>query len=159
MAPMALTDSVGEPKRVLIVDDHAGVRAFLRRLLESWGYACAEAEDGITALDYASAHEVALLVTDLDMPGLDGIGLIQRLQELRRQREGPPVPVILLTGSAADGIPAVVEAMDIFAILPKPIDTVGLRALVTQILPRTEAVDTRDSLGGGMPSTTGPLAL
>lgn len=48
----------------------------LCRLLEDWGYACSEAADGVAALEFASTHGVALIVTDLDMPRLDGLGLI-----------------------------------------------------------------------------------
>jgi two-component system chemotaxis response regulator CheY len=110
----------------------------LRQLIEGWGYPCAEAEDGATALDYASTHDIALIVTDLEMPRLDGIGLVRALRELQQQRGCTPVPVILVTGSAPNGIQTAADAMDIIAVLPKPMEMLGLQMTLRRVLPRTD---------------------
>ncbi len=71
-------------KRVLIVDDESIVRVTLRSLTdwESWGYTLVkDCLDGLQALEYIKNHPVELLITDMKMPGLDGLGLIRRLKE------------------------------------------------------------------------------
>ena len=71
-------------KRVLIVDDESIVRVALRSLTdwESWGYTLVkDCLDGFQALEYIRNHPVELLITDMKMPGLDGLGLIRRLKE------------------------------------------------------------------------------
>ena len=72
-------------KRVLIVDDESIVRVALRSLTdwESWGYTLVkDCLDGFQALEYIRNHPVELLITDMKMPGLDGLGLIRRLKEM-----------------------------------------------------------------------------
>ena len=74
-------------KRVLIVDDESIVRVALRSLTdwESWGYTLVkDCLDGFQALEYIRNHPVELLITDMKMPGLDGLGLIRRLKEEKK---------------------------------------------------------------------------
>jgi two-component system response regulator HydG len=82
--------------RILIVDDEAGARAALKRLLELQGYAVEAAADGVAALDQLADLPPDLVVTDLDMPRMDGMQLLGKLREL-----DAALPVIVAT-SAVD---------------------------------------------------------
>jgi two-component system nitrogen regulation response regulator NtrX len=79
--------------RVLIVDDEAGVRSIIERILTGAGYAVETAPDAFQALDILDARPPHAVVLDLKMPGMDGLGLLDNL----RQR-GIDVPVVVLTG-------------------------------------------------------------
>ncbi|MEA2525629.1 MAG: two-component system, OmpR family, response regulator MprA [Thermomicrobiales bacterium] len=107
---------------VLVVEDHAPSRQLLARLLARQGYAVRSAPDGLAALGEIGRARPDLVLSDIHMPGLDGIGLIRRLRE-----DGIAVPVVLVSDDGA-GVPAGVP------FLPKPIDFLALRALLAQLL-------------------------
>ncbi len=90
---------------VLIVDDSAADRILAAQLLKR-GSECdvIYAENGRAALEQLQQHAVDLVVTDLQMPELDGLGLVKRIRE-----EHPAVPVILMTGRGSEKI--AVEAL------------------------------------------------
>ncbi len=99
------TDS-DEPLRVLLVDDDAFVRRIVAVHLERAGYEVIEAKDGTEALDRFEREQVQVVITDVGMPRLGGLGLLAAL----RERELAP-EVILLTGSHASDTQAAVEAL------------------------------------------------
>jgi type IV pilus assembly protein PilB len=83
--------------RVLVADDDKVSRSILRKILQDKGYEVAEAEDGIQALDKISKNPPDLLILDLNMPNLDGHGVIRAL----RQSLGMlALPIIILTAAA-----------------------------------------------------------
>jgi DNA-binding NtrC family response regulator len=79
--------------RVLIIDDDAGVRKALRRILSSADYAVEESEDAFQALDALDENPPDAALLDIKMPGMDGLSLLDNL----RQR-GLEIPVVVLTG-------------------------------------------------------------
>jgi DNA-binding NtrC family response regulator len=79
--------------RVLIIDDDAGVRKALRRILTSADYQVDESEDAFQALDALDANPPDAALLDIKMPGMDGLSLLDNL----RQR-GLEIPVVILTG-------------------------------------------------------------
>jgi DNA-binding response OmpR family regulator len=82
--------------RILVADDEEPVRAMARRALEEAGFAVDVAPDGLEALEALKAGTYDLLITDIMMPGLDGIELA-----LLAARERPGLPVILMSGLPA----------------------------------------------------------
>lgn len=118
-------------KRILVVDDEENTRHGLGRLLTRDGYVVAEAAGGREALRWLEEVPVQLVISDLCMPGMDGLAL---LRELRRRHPG--MPVIMMT--AAGEVESYLEAMSLGAVeyLPKPVSTDELRALVRQFCPR-----------------------
>lgn len=81
-------------KRVLIVDDSATVRKVLEMALSNAGYDVTEAQNGKQALEFAGQNKYDLLMTDLNMPVMDGIDLVKELRQLDGYRF---TPTIMLT--------------------------------------------------------------
>jgi CheY-like chemotaxis protein len=114
---------------VLVVDDDALVREVLAGHLQDRGYRTLQASDGLAALARFDAGEAAdLMVTDLSMPGMNGLVLIE---EARRRR--PDLPIVLLTGYADAGlhVAGAYAAGGSAAPSPEPPDVVILRKPVS----------------------------
>jgi two-component system chemotaxis response regulator CheY len=86
-------------KTILIADDSASMRQLVSFALRDAGYEVVEANDGSDALTKSEASSVDMVVTDLNMPGLDGIELIRRLRKLSQYRF---TPIIMLTTESQD---------------------------------------------------------
>jgi two-component system response regulator HydG len=113
--------------RALIVDDDAGLRFMLRDTLTTAGLAVDEAPDGLAALERLETGGYSLVITDLRMPRLDGLGLLRRL------REKPSAPrVVLLTAHGSEQ--HVVEALrlGVFDYLRKPFAMAEMMAVVAR---------------------------
>ena len=103
--------------RVLVVDDDPDIRVALCDLLEKNGYACIEAEHGVGAVEKLLASPVDVLITDYQMPVMDGLQLIEWLEKASRQNHPP---VILLTGDINERVQERAKRGGVLAILPKP---------------------------------------
>lgn len=82
-------------RAILIIDDDEQIRAFLRRVLEAAGYMVTEAPNGQEGLRQFRQTPTALVITDLFMPGRDGLEVTMALH-----RESPTVRIIVLTGGS-----------------------------------------------------------
>jgi DNA-binding NtrC family response regulator len=120
-------------QRILVVDDDASSRKGLEGLLAAWGYEVASAGDGVEALERAAADPPAVVISDLVMPHLDGLGLLSALK-----RDAPGTAVIMLTGQGT--IESAVQAMKdgAYDYLSKPVDPARLRLLLDKALEQTE---------------------
>ncbi len=81
-------------KKVMVVDDSGPIRKFVMFALRAQGYAVFTALDGQDALEQLARTQVDLIITDLTMPKLDGIGLIKALRQIAEYAE---VPIIVLS--------------------------------------------------------------
>lgn len=79
---------------ILSVDDSSSMRQLVRASLEREGYAVVEAEDGLQALEMLDRHPIKLLITDLNMPNLDGLNLIR---QVRTKAPLKFLPILMLT--------------------------------------------------------------
>ena len=115
--------------RVLITDDDAGIRDLLRDQLEAAGFETKIARDGHEALDRIASFRPDAMVLDLSMPGLDGFGVLQSLQD-----QAIRLPVLVLTArhDASDVRKAVsLGARDYLA---KPFTEAQLKARIARLL-------------------------
>lgn len=126
---MADTSKEIKRKSILVVDDDPSYTKILQMALESWGYTAYVAANGEEALNVFKQKAPSLIITDLWMPKLDGLGLLRSMKSL-----DPKVYVILLT--AHKTINAAVMAMECGAIdfLSKPVDYKKLKALIEKLL-------------------------
>src|SRR5512140_3904354 len=90
-------------KTILAVDDSATMREMVAFVLESAGYRVIEAEDGAQGLDRATANACDLVITDQNMPRMDGLTLVRSLRE---RREYKTTPILLLTTESSAAIKA-----------------------------------------------------
>ena len=86
---------VNAAKAILVVDDSAVPRVKLRKLFESQGYRVETANDGIQALDAIARTKFSIIITDLEMPNMDGFELIAAVQG---SMETENIPLIAITG-------------------------------------------------------------
>ena len=114
---------------ILIVDDESNVRKVLGTLLEQGGYQTTRAGDAGQALDLVRAQDPDLVLTDLQMPGMDGMELLATLRA-----DFPEIPVVMLT--AHGSIEAAVEAMKLgaFDFMTKPFDRVQVLEVIGKAL-------------------------
>jgi DNA-binding response OmpR family regulator len=85
------------PTRVLLAEDEAGERLTLAHALRREGYEVVEAADGLAAAELGTGGDHALVILDIEMPGLDGLEVCRRVRAAR-----PSVPIMLLTGRDAE---------------------------------------------------------
>lgn len=85
------------PAHLLIVDDDAPVRDVLAAILMDEGYRCVTAGGALEAMDLVEAHDFDLIISDLKMPGHDGLWLLERLREVCSD-----LPVLILTGHGGE---------------------------------------------------------
>ncbi|RLB63399.1 MAG: response regulator [Deltaproteobacteria bacterium] len=86
-------------KCILVVDDSETVRQVLQLTLVNAGFDVVEAEDGLEALDKMSHHSVDMMITDLNMPKMDGLELIKKVREDGTHRF---TPIVMLTTESSE---------------------------------------------------------
>ena len=84
--------------RILVIDDDAAVRGAVRRTLESLGHEVLEADDGAKGLTLLADQGADLVITDIFMPGQDGIVTVRRIR-----KEFPDVKMIAMSGGDSSG--------------------------------------------------------
>ena len=133
-----------EVSKILVVDDEPQITRVLRRALEAEGFQVRIADDGRSGLDNFRAWTPDLVITDLSMPGVDGLGLCSRIRQLS------PVPILVL--SVKEDEPTKVKALDLGAddYVSKPFGIAELIARVRALLRRSsshEPTESRFELG------------
>jgi len=93
-------------KKIMVVDDEESVRVILKQLLEQGGYAVETAKDGKEALGILEKGHFDMLVTDINMPEMNGVELLSKTRE-----KFPMLPVIFITAYGKDKV--ILEAMKV----------------------------------------------
>ncbi|MFT6327193.1 MAG: two-component system chemotaxis response regulator CheY [Crocinitomicaceae bacterium] len=86
-------------KTIMIVDDSASIRKVVRLTLESEGFNVIDAMDGVDALKKLNGTKIHLIITDVNMPNMDGITLVQEAKKLPDYKF---TPMMMLTTESAD---------------------------------------------------------
>jgi DNA-binding NtrC family response regulator len=102
---------------ILVVDDESLIRWSLHERLTAAGYAVLEAETGPEALDVVSKEGVSLVLLDLSLPGLNGLGVLERLRA-----DHPSCPVIVMTAFDSAGSAERAAALGAAHFMTKPFD-------------------------------------
>ncbi|WP_322964571.1 response regulator [Sphingomonas fuzhouensis] len=118
---------------ILTVDDSASLRMAIRIALTGAGYTVTEAADGVEGLAKATATRFDLIVTDLNMPNMDGLEMIRAL---RQQPAQAGVPIIFLTTESDDSMKAQAKAAGATGWLVKPFQPEQLIRVAQKVLAR-----------------------
>lgn len=115
-------------ERVLIVDDEENTRIGLSKLLSQNGYQTQAAADGLEALECLGQENIDLVITDISMPGMNGLDFLYELRKLY-----PEVKVVMMT--AYGGVDSYLNSMNLgaFDYLNKPVKLRDLIAILERI--------------------------
>lgn len=119
-------------QKILLADDDPDSLEGLRSLLEAWGYEVETAPDGRAALDQVLVVRPSLVITDVIMPRMTGLELLEAIR-----RERPTMPVIVMTAHGNVESRRHAAAMGAVAYLSKPIDTTRLKSVLVWALHET----------------------
>ncbi|MES1981826.1 MAG: response regulator [Pseudomonadota bacterium] len=118
-------------KTILTVDDSASIRQMVSFTLKSAGYTVIEAVDGQDGLDKARSSAVNLVLTDQNMPRMDGLTLIKALRGLPQYRA---TPILMLTTESSDAMKSQGKAAGATGWLVKPFDPQKLLDVVKKVI-------------------------
>jgi two-component system chemotaxis response regulator CheY len=116
---------------ILAVDDSASMRQMVSFTLKGAGYSVIEAADGREAYEKAKAHQVDLVLTDQNMPGMDGITLVKSLRALPSYGS---TPILILTTESSDEMKAKGRAAGATGWLVKPFDPGKLLEVIGKVI-------------------------
>jgi len=119
------------PKKVLTVDDSASIRQMVTFTLKSAGYEVVEAIDGNAGLARAQGDGFDLILTDQNMPGMDGLNLIRALRKLPGYGA---TPILMLTTESSDQMKSLGRAAGATGWLVKPFDPQKLLDVVKRLV-------------------------
>jgi len=121
-----------EELRVLVVDDSPMARRYVRKVLSNMGIVhMTDAEDGQAAIRILSMQSFDLMVTDYNMPEVDGAALVRYV---RTEGDNPSMPILMVTSETDVGRLAQVEQAGVSAICDKPFEPRNVRDLLERIL-------------------------
>ena len=128
--PMGCVEGEPDLRRILVVDDEKGVRDAMAGILSDLGYDVAVAADGEEALVLLQDSTVGMVLTDLNMPGMDGLSLARRI------KEDSSTPVVLITASDRRSVEARINDRAVDSVLFKPFRVDELMAVVVKAFSR-----------------------
>ncbi len=118
-------------KVIMSVDDSTSVRQMIAFTLKEAGFDVVEAVDGKDALEKLSAKQVHMIITDLNMPNLDGIGLIK---QVRLQPSYKFIPIVMLTTESQDSKKQEGKSAGATGWIVKPFKPEQLLAVIRKVL-------------------------
>jgi len=118
-------------KNILTVDDSASIRNMVSFTLKGAGYDVTEAVDGQDGLDKSTSKSFDLILTDQNMPRMDGVTLIQKLRAMPQFRT---TPILMLTTESGDDMKAKGKAAGATGWLVKPFDPQKLIEVVKKVI-------------------------
>ena len=113
-------------KRILVIDDEELIIRSLAKLLEKNGFEVFVAKNGQDALIMAEEKEFDLIISDVRMPGMNGVEAVRGIYEVLKRREGKIPPGIFITGYADKESEQAVARLNPIAYIYKPFDIVEL---------------------------------
>jgi two-component system, NtrC family, response regulator PilR len=135
---------------VLIVDDERSMRDFLKILLEKEGHKVAIAESGKRALDILDNQQVDVIVSDIRMPGMTGIELLEAVKE-----ESPDLPVIMITAFASPDDAVLAMKNGAFDYITKPFNVDEIKSVIESATSKIQQTKKPQDLSNAFPEIIG----
>jgi Response regulator containing a CheY-like receiver domain and an HD-GYP domain len=117
---------------ILLVEDYKDSREMIRLLLEEQGYSILEAQNGKEAIDLAARQTPDLVLTDFNLPDIDGTTLTKRLRKLGEKMSR--IPIIMVTAQPPSELYQLAMAAGCTTVLTKPINFSILENMITRLL-------------------------
>ena len=114
---------------VLVVDDNKSIRELVSDIVSHLGFNVAQASDGAEAFALFSEHGFDLILTDFQMPVMDGLHLASRIKN-----DSPGTPVVLITGSVREGVEKRMEKRSVDRVVYKPFRVEQLLETITAFM-------------------------
>ncbi|HLA36281.1 MAG TPA: response regulator [Rhodocyclaceae bacterium] len=118
-------------KTILAVDDSASIRQMVAFTLKSSGYEVVDAVDGMDGLEKAKTKSFSLVITDQNMPRMDGLTLIKSLRAMAQYKT---TPILMLTTESSDAMKQQGRAVGATGWLVKPFDPQKLVEVVKKVI-------------------------
>ena len=135
--PMTAAEAAQEGLLILVAEDNAVNQQVIRRQLNTLGLACELVDDGVAALDRIRLGGIGLLLTDCDMPNMDGYELTRRIRQEEVSLDNP-LSIIAITANAMDGAAAACFEAGMNDYLSKPLEIGALQAMLRTYLPSAD---------------------
>lgn len=116
--------------RVLAIDDSRTIRNLVRRAMEEAGFECATADDGVDGIERFAEVDPDVVITDINMPRMDGFGVIE---SIRGQSHNPTVPILVLTTESAEELKARARRAGATGWIVKPFDDTAIVSVVRRV--------------------------
>jgi CheY-like chemotaxis protein len=115
--------------KILIVDDNPNMSSLLSEMLEVFDYESIRADDGLEAIDKVDQNDISLVITDMRMPKMSGLDLLQKIKEKR-----PDLPVVVISGYALDDEGSNLLSSMADGFLNKPFKMCDIEKLLKQVI-------------------------
>jgi len=116
-------------KKILIVDDNPNMSSLLAEMLEVFQYEALRAVDGLDALDKVDKENISMVITDMRMPKMSGLELLQAIKERR-----PKLPVVVISGYNVDDVDSGIVTSRADGFLNKPFMMADIEKLLSSLL-------------------------
>lgn len=116
-------------KKILIVDDNPNMSSLLVEMLEVFQYDALRATDGHDALQRVESDDIAMVITDMRMPKMSGLELLQALKQKR-----PQLPVVIISGYSVDEVDSDIVSAKADGFLNKPFMMSDIEKLLSDLL-------------------------
>jgi len=116
-------------KKILIVDDNPNMSSLLVEMLEVFNYDAVRATDGHDALDKVGSSDIAMVITDMRMPKMSGLELLQAVK-----KQQPNLPVVMISGYSIDEFDSELVTTKADGFLNKPFMMSDIEKLLSDLL-------------------------
>lgn len=123
-----------DKKKILVVDDEEILTKTFCKLLEKVGYEVMVASRSEDAIVMAEEEDFDLVISDIRMPGLNGVDMVEKIQKVRREKNKPELQIIFLTGYADKDLEGRAKEGKPLGYILKPFDLTELLGLIKKAI-------------------------
>ena len=120
------------PGRIMVVDDDADLRETLREILSDEGREVISAKDGFQAIEFAQEGPIALILMDIQMPGLNGVDALLKIKEIL-----PECVFVMMTGFSVEDLVQKALSEGALTVLSKPVSLGRIFEIMEQVVPES----------------------